>query len=77
MADQRVTCGTSHPNPRANGVFERRREADGYATGPAGGCGRPMLWTIAYRCVGCGRWFHRSCILSHFSLTRHDRTERV
>ncbi len=27
----------------------------------------------AYRCVGCGGWFHYDCILKHFELEKgHD-----
>jgi len=31
-----------------------------------GGCGEELDIKDAYRCVGCGGWFHLDCILKHF-----------
>lgn len=38
-----------------------------------GGCGKKLEINKAYRCVGCGGWFHKECILKHFELEKkHD-----
>lgn len=31
-----------------------------------GGCAKPVDLEKAYRCVGCGQWFHLDCIYNHF-----------
>lgn len=38
-----------------------------------GGCRQEVDIKDAYRCVGCGGWFHLDCILKHFELEKdHD-----
>ncbi len=38
-----------------------------------GGCRKELKIEDAYRCVGCGGWFHKECILKHFELEKeHD-----
>lgn len=38
-----------------------------------GGCKKNIDKLKAYRCVGCGGWFHKKCILKHFELEKeHD-----
>ena len=41
-----------------------------------GGCGCEVGLSEAYRCVGCGGWFHRDCILRHFELEKKHDTGR-
>lgn len=31
-----------------------------------GGCAKPVELEKAYRCVGCGQWFHLDCLYNHF-----------
>lgn len=31
-----------------------------------GACGKPVSIEEAYRCIGCGKWFHLDCIFNHF-----------
>lgn len=68
-APERVICGTFHPDLD---MHRRCMVLAGYAQEDADsyddtGCGRSILWTFAYRCVECGRWFHRDCIRRHFA----------
>ena len=38
-----------------------------------GGCMKTIDIENAYRCTGCGGWFHKECILKHFKLEKnHD-----
>ena len=38
-----------------------------------GSCGKELKIEEAYRCVGCGGWFHLDCIYEHFKLEEgHD-----
>lgn len=38
-----------------------------------GGCKKELDTEKAYRCVGCGGWFHPNCIKEHFKLEKkHD-----
>lgn len=67
-----IVCGDDHPNPVTNDLAKMLRANEGYPT--EGGCGRRMRWTYAYRCVECGRWFHRDCIKEHFAATGDDVT---
>lgn len=69
---ERIACGRSHPDERTEEIWNLIRESEGHPTGPMGGCGKEMLWTMAYRCVECGRWFHRECALRHFALSGDD-----
>ena len=71
-----VTCGVTHTNERSEAIVRFMREQQGYAID--GGCGRPLDLTnalqqaITYRCVECGRWMCRPCILKHFAETGDD-----
>lgn len=56
----KVTCGDANTN--GNIAFTYK-----------GGCRGELDITEAYRCVGCGGWFHLDCILKHFELEEgHD-----
>lgn len=33
-----------------------------------GACGKEVDIEEAFRCTGCGKWFHLDCIFSHFEL---------
>lgn len=38
-----------------------------------GGCRKKINIKDAYRCVGCGGWFCRECLIKHFKLEKdHD-----
>ncbi|HOH62100.1 MAG TPA: hypothetical protein PK698_06490 [Bacilli bacterium] len=38
-----------------------------------GGCYKNLELKDAYRCAGCGGWFHKDCIMKHFELEKeHD-----
>lgn len=61
-------CGTYHPDLETH---RRCMILAGVAPEQAmtyddTGCGALMVWTFAYRCVDCGRWFHKTCIWRHF-----------
>jgi predicted RNA-binding Zn-ribbon protein involved in translation (DUF1610 family) len=53
----------------------------GYRTD--GGCGavidfaNPIALATVFRCVECGRWMHKRCILAHFEESRHDALTEV
>jgi hypothetical protein len=66
-----ITCGADHPDPEIAAALRRMREEAGYPT--EGGCGKRMCWTLAFRCVECGRWMHRDCIRKHFQESKHDQ----
>lgn len=60
-----VKCGDANPNGNV-------------ALNYKGGCGKKLKITEAYRCVGCGGWFHYDCILKHFELEEgHDDARNV
>lgn len=53
-------CGDA--NPKGNIAFTFK-----------GGCLKEVFIKEAYRCTGCGGWFHKQCILKHFELEKeHD-----
>ena len=62
---ERIRCGHTHPDPVTERRYQELRKAQGHKI--EGGCNGNMLWTYAYRCVECGRFFHRECILAHFA----------
>ena len=67
-----VTCGASHPDLEIENRVQAARVRKG-ALMDAGGCGRTIVWTAAYRCVDCGRWFHHDCLREHFEIAAyHD-----
>lgn len=56
----KIKCGDANPNGNISLFYK-------------GGCKQELNIEEAYRCVGCGGWFHYECILSHFRLERgHD-----
>lgn len=54
-----VECGNANPNGNVALTFK-------------GGCRKKLAINEAYRCVGCGGWFHKDCILKHFELEKED-----
>lgn len=57
MKDTKIKCGDA--NPKGNiALFYK------------GGCKKEIDKTEAYRCVACGGWFHKECILKHFELEK-------
>lgn len=46
-------CGDANPNGNISFRFK-------------GSCGKPVPFKDAYRCTGCGGFFHRDCIFEHF-----------
>ena len=51
----KVLCGDA--NPKGNIELTRK-----------GGCRKELDIKDAYRCTGCGSWFHKKCIIEHFKL---------
>ena len=66
----KVECGDANPNGNIALKYK-------------GGCGKELNIKDAYRCVGCGGWFHKECILKHFKLEkkhdigRHEEREKI
>lgn len=55
-----VRCGDANPKGNIYMTFK-------------GGCERNLNIADAYRCTGCGGWFHKDCILKHFEEEKsHD-----
>jgi hypothetical protein len=55
-----VRCGDANPNGNVALTYQ-------------GGCREELNIKDAYRCVGCGGYFHLDCILKHFELEKdHD-----
>lgn len=55
-----IQCGNANPNGNVSLFYK-------------GGCKQKLKKSEAYRCVGCGGWFHKECILKHFELEKeHD-----
>jgi hypothetical protein len=61
-----IACGRSHRDPRTEDRIQLARIEIGAAPTEEG-CGRLLLLWDGYRCVECGRWFHRGCIQQHFA----------
>jgi len=56
----KVICGNANPKGNIEITYK-------------GGCRKELNIKEAYRCVGCGGWFHLDCILKHFELEAgHD-----
>lgn len=56
----KVKCGDANPNGNVYLLYK-------------GGCGKELEMKDAYRCTGCGGWFHRDCIFQHFEEEKnHD-----
>ena len=49
----KIICGDA--NPKGNVYLTAK-----------GGCRKELDIKDAYRCTGCGVWFHRDCIFKHF-----------
>lgn len=61
----KVTCGNANPNGNIALKFK-------------GGCNEELNILDAYRCTGCGGWFHLDCILKHFELEEgHDNARNA
>jgi hypothetical protein len=66
-----IRCGVTHLLPAAEQITYAMRAAEGFRTD--GGCGRafdlsnPIALALLYRCVECGRWLCKPCILAHFA----------
>lgn len=53
-------CGDANPNGNVALTYK-------------GGCMGKLDLKDAYRCTGCGGWFHKDCIFKHFELEKeHD-----
>lgn len=56
----KVRCGDANPKGNIWMLFK-------------GGCGKDLDIKDAYRCTGCGGFFHLECIFKHFELeSGHD-----
>lgn len=44
--------------------------AEGISLLMAGACGKEVKLEEAYRCTGCGKWFHFDCMFNHFELDK-------
>ena len=56
----KIQCGNANPKGNVSLFYK-------------GGCKKELELKDAYRCTGCGGWFHKECILKHFELEReHD-----
>jgi len=54
------SCGNANPKGNIQLIFK-------------GGCGKTIKDGDEYRCVGCGGYFHKKCIIKHFELEKdHD-----
>lgn len=69
-----ITCGITHVERRSEEMTRAMREAGGFELD--GGCGLifdtdyPLQMARLFRCVECGRWLCKTCILAHFEETR-------
>jgi hypothetical protein len=55
-----INCGDANPDGNIAMFFK-------------GGCGKELKIEDAYRCAGCGGYFHRDCLFEHFELEAgHD-----
>lgn len=66
-----VRCGDSHPDAAVEQRFVALRQEEGHSS-ESHGCGREAHWTFLFRCVECGRWYHRECIARHFAASGDD-----
>ena len=56
----KIKCGDANPKGNIELFYK-------------GGCKKELDKREAYRCVGCGGWFHKECIIKHFELEKgHD-----
>lgn len=54
-------CGDANPNGGIEFNF-------------SGACKKDIPLKDAYRCTGCGGWFHRDCIFEHFEREKNHGT---
>jgi len=65
MTNDLIKCGDANPNGNISLFYK-------------GGCKSVLPKAVAYRCVGCGGWFHLECILRHFELEKnHDNARNA
>jgi hypothetical protein len=57
MNNEIVKCGDANPKGNISLIYK-------------GGCGEILPMHAAYRCTGCGGWFHINCIFKHFKLEK-------
>jgi hypothetical protein len=71
-----LICGRTDPDDRVEALIRQIR-ADSPRSGPDdnSACGQPIELRWAFRCVECGRWFHRGCIEKHFAAHRQPSPE--
>lgn len=56
----KLKCGDANPKGNVELTYK-------------GGCRKELDIIEAYRCVGCGGYFHKKCIIDHFKLEKeHD-----
>jgi len=63
----KIRCGNANPKGNIELFYK-------------GACKKELEIEDAYRCTGCGGWFHKDCILEHFKLEKkHDvgRNEEI
>lgn len=60
-----ITCGMTYRDRAVEDRVNALRQIEGHSVGL--GCGKRLKIVYAYRCVECGRWFDRECILHHFA----------
>jgi hypothetical protein len=71
-----LVCGRTDPDDRVEALIRQVR-ANSPRSGPDdnSACGQPIELRWAFRCVECGRWFHRGCIEKHFAAHRQPSPE--
>lgn len=68
-----ITCGNTHMIEPAERIVRAIRASEGFEE--TGGCGRVFdasnvfQLNQLYRCVECGQWLCKPCILTHFAKT--------
>ena len=67
QAETAPACGQTYADPRCEAMTRAMREAAEHPLD--GGCGKPLAWRVAYRCLECGRWMHATCLRQHFEET--------
>jgi hypothetical protein len=63
-ASGEVECGCANPNGNVALTY-------------LGGCGKSLKMKDAYRCGGCGGWFHKECLYKHFEQEKEHDYGRV
>ncbi len=61
--DEIIQCGDANLNGNVDFSYK-------------GACKKDLKIKDAYRCVGCGGWFHLDCIKKHFELEKGHDTYR-